>query len=153
MDEDIQLIAANILNWNTKMPLKKNRYFSVWNIIIALVVVIGWLLLNSLIHVVPKNSLTLTRMRVTQSRIIDYYKETGYLPKKLIDLPKKRKDRDLRIVDAWGIPIGYRIENKIVTLESYGQDGLPDGTGMDKDIFITFDPNTSKMLEWHYFSN
>ena len=135
------------------MPLKKNRYFSKRVIIIALVVVIGWLLLNSLTHVIPSDALTKTTMRVIQTRIIDYYKETGYLPKRLIDLPKEWKGRVDRLVDAWGFPICYRIENSIVTLESYGQDGLLAGTGMDEDIFITFDPNTSKMLEWFYSSN
>lgn len=135
------------------MPLNNKRYFSKLNIIIALIVVIFCLLFKLFIHEIPSSALTIARMRVMQSIIIDYYEETGYVPKRINDFPKDVKNRDPRIVDAWGFPIGYRIENTIVTLESYGQDGLLAGTGMDKDIFLTFDPNTSDMLEGFYSSN
>ena len=106
-----------------------------------------WLLMILFVCEVPLDLLTRTNIRRTRVRIRRYYTGTGSLPDKLVDLPPDDANKGNSTADGWGRPIGYRVEGKMVILESLGEDGQPGGKGMDEDILLIFDPKISELLE------
>ena len=109
------------------------------------------LLLNAFVCRIPPDAMTRTRMTVTKVRIVDYYADKGSLPRVLSDLPPGDPNKDNSTDDAWEQPIDYRVNDKKVTLMSLGADGEIGGEGMDQDIIIVFDPETSETIKESLF--
>jgi Type II secretion system (T2SS), protein G len=67
-----------------------------------------------------------------------YAHQNNRLPVDLAAIPEL-PGYDNSTSDAWGRPLHYEInENNTVTLKSYGQDGLPGGSGQNADIVLSF---------------
>ena len=95
----------------------------------------------SLIEEIPPRDLTVTRIGVTEIRIRSYWETHGQLPARLSDLPIL-KGRDNSTIDGWGRAIRYDVAGtSIVTLSSFGADGVAGGEGLNQDIIVTFDVN------------
>jgi len=112
-----------------------------------LVVAVVWIAIIFVVHEVPADALTRTRMRVTQRRILAYYASYSKTPSSLADLPAGDKSVDNNTADAWGRAIDYQVVGDSVALESLGRDGKPGGVGQDQDIVLVFSPAGSEMTE------
>lgn len=100
-----------------------------------------WALLGNVVETIPPRDLTVTRIRVTEVRIRDYWKTHGRLPASLLDLPLL-EGRDNATTDGWGQPIKYDVtEPSTVTLSSVSADHADGGTGLNQDIIVMFDAN------------
>ena len=128
--------------------------------IIALSIVVGILFLAEmcLVETVPPRSLTATRMHMVKRRILRYAREHNRLPPDLSVLPQI-EGYDNSIHDAWGNTLIYEVDAEgMVTLKSFGKDGIAGGTGNDKDIVRSFPSRDSKgqwsdeLVDWTFDS-
>lgn len=84
------------------------------------------------------SDVTISTMTVLRNRLIAFSVEHGRLPLTLDELPP-REGMFGTFDDAWHRRIIYRVlAGEIVDLTSYGRDGLPGGTGEDRDIVRSF---------------
>lgn len=98
-----------------------------------------WNLLSNFIETIPPRDLTITRIRITELRIRDYWDKHGRLPASLSDLPLL-KGRDNTTMDGWGQPIKYSVKGtSIVTLSSLNADWVDSDARFEQDISVTFD--------------
>lgn len=102
---------------------------------------------------VPPTALTHARMQVMKRRIMKFAIAHGSLPNSAEQLPRM-EGYDNGIVDAWGRPIGMRVEGDTVTLTSLGRDGVPGGIGDDTDMIGIFQAKSAtgqwadEVCEW-----
>ena len=89
------------------------------------------------VHVVPKDALTRTDMRVIGFRLDEYVRTHGQLPPNLAAMPSRNGKRN-RITDAWDRPLRDTVEGDTITLASFGADGKPGGSDLDADLSETF---------------
>ena len=90
--------------------------------------------LSCCLHLITPREMTLTSITETFVRIDLYAKQNGQLPATLAVLPE-REGYANRIVDGWGRPLQYHLEEDgVITLVSLGRDGKPGGPGEDADI-------------------
>jgi hypothetical protein len=98
-------------------------------------------------HRIPEGNLTRSRLIGIRHRIFLFIGEQHRLPGSLAALPKLGHF-DNSIVDAWGRSIVYTSDtNGVVSLVSFGSDGVPGGTGDAEDIEDSF-PTKSPEGEW-----
>jgi len=82
--------------------------------------------------------MTDTAIGETFYRIHIYAQENGKIPTSLDSLPK-REGYINRTTDGWDRPLEYRVRpDGIITLTSYGRDGVPGGDGDDADISVSY---------------
>lgn len=85
-----------------------------------------------------------------RERILLREQTSGRVPLNLEDCPPIEGKID-ETRDAWGRPIVYSADAQgIVTLVSYGADGVPGGVGQDADIIGVFatDGDDAALQEW-----
>ena len=83
---------------------------------------------------IPPESLTHAAIQSTMVRIHMYMLDNREYPPDLSVLPE-RKGYDNRVIDGWGRPLLYSVdENGIISVSSLGRDGKPGGEGLDADI-------------------
>jgi hypothetical protein len=89
---------------------------------------------------IPPYDLTVTRIDGTGVRIEKFVALNGRMPRTLSELPSE-PNRDCETTDAWGRPLcwSYDAPAAKFTVWSLGRDGKSGGTGVDEDIYITFD--------------
>jgi hypothetical protein len=90
---------------------------------------------------VSRAELTRSRMAFDRIRILDYAHEHGRLPTELSTLPPLalKPEADHYLEDAWHRKLIYEVDSSgIVTLKSFGKDGVPGGTDEDADILVKF---------------
>ena len=86
---------------------------------------------------VPTSAITPDNMHMMKRRVLRYAHIHDRLPASVAELPViKGYDNDT--LDAWGREIRYEIEGGVVTLTSYGRDGVQGGVGPDADIVAVF---------------
>jgi hypothetical protein len=84
-----------------------------------------------------------------------YRQKAGALPADLADLDIV-KNQEISVnekgqpKDAWGNPFAYQIDGENYVVISYGQDGMPGGTGDDADLRSDQDPDFVKMSLWEF---
>ena len=105
----------------------------------SLVLVVTVIVVACLVDTAPKEAATRTTMWVVKRRILLYARQNNQLPVDLAVIPVLPAYDD-SISDAWGRPLHYQINenNTVVTLKSYGQDGLQGGSGQNADIVLSF---------------
>jgi hypothetical protein len=93
--------------------------------------------LTSCDRITPRE-MTYTAIGETFYRIHLYAEQNGALPTSLKTLPARPGYMN-RITDGWDRPLEYRVQpNGIITLSSYGRDGVPGGKGDDADISVSY---------------
>jgi len=119
-----------------------------WSYIAALVVTSVFVMAAMLfVDRVSPRALTLTRMSVIKNRILLYARQNHSLPPSLFVLPIL-EDKDNKIEDGWGRPLGYAVDDDgVVVLSSLGSDGKMGGTGDAADIIERF-PSKQKDGRW-----
>jgi hypothetical protein len=81
-------------------------------------------------------NMTHTAIDETFARINIYARTDGAVPTSLDALPKGYV---IRTVDGWGRPLQYRVQQDgIITVTSYGRDGVPGGIDDDADISVSY---------------
>lgn len=104
---------------------------------IAVAFWVAFHVLDDFIGVNPKG-LTYTTIIVIKRRTFAYIREHGRAPQKLEQLPTLT-GYDNSISDGWENPIRYSVDTSgVVTVESFGSDGKPGGTGYAEDIIVSF---------------
>ncbi|WP_233501922.1 type II secretion system protein GspG [Acaryochloris thomasi] len=87
---------------------------------------------------IPRSSVTPTAVGETHYRIYLFAKSNHRLPKSLSELPP-RQGYVNSTVDLWGRELIYKTDDAgIITLGSYGQDGIIGGAGDDADILYRY---------------
>jgi len=82
---------------------------------------------------------TTTRMSLVKRRILLFAHQHDRLPTTLTEIPPLGGNFDNSIMDGWGRPIQYEVnDSKTVTLKSFGKDGVPGGVGKNADIVLSF---------------
>lgn len=88
---------------------------------------------------------TVSSIRTTAEIIERDFAQNGILPKDLSAIAQELKDetfpnsrsykitRNNQIIDGWGRPLLYNVDETTYTLRSLGRDGKPGGTGFDFD--------------------
>lgn len=113
-----------------------------------------WFVAAQFTTVVPPASITTMVMEVSKRRILRYAQQHGRLPDALGDtevIPGYGASLD----DGWGAPVLYSVRESSVELRSHGADGLPGGTGDDRDwlgVFVSRAPSgawADEFVEWH----
>lgn len=85
-------------------------------------------------HTITPGEETHTAIGETVYRVHLYIKKHGTIPASLSVLPK-RKGYANRITDAWNRELIYSVnEDGVLTLASYGKDGVAGGIDDDRDI-------------------
>ena len=88
---------------------------------------------------------TRASLRSVNELIMDRIDRGGSPPQSLREISAELRDinfpnSSLKIVkngipvDGWGRPLLYSVHETSYTLQSYGRDGLPGGTGLDRDL-------------------
>ena len=91
-----------------------------------------WNGVSSSATVIRPDEMTVTRVVGFGTQIKEFSQKNGRLPKGFEDLPELR-DRDNAVVDGWGRSLVWQSDGKTVRIISYGRDGMPGGSGLDKD--------------------
>lgn len=93
-------------------------------------------------------------LRTVDEQLADYLEKNGALPQSLRELEPALKDNHFRNsnvkmikkgvpIDGWGRPLLYEVHGTSYTLQSYGRDGVPGGTQLDRDLIPS-----SRSLGW-----
>jgi len=89
-------------------------------------------------HTISPSEMTYSAIGETIYRIHLYAKINGTLPSSLAVLPV-RDNYANRTLDGWNRPIIYKVTpDGVLSLTSLGSDGLPGGTGEEKDIVVRY---------------
>lgn len=93
----------------------------------------------SMIDVISPEDMTRTAIGETFARIEIYARKNNKLPARLTSLPERPGYMN-KITDAWDAPLIYIHDDKtgIVTLMSYGADGVKGGNYKNTDIFASY---------------
>lgn len=106
-------------------------------VILMSIIFLGYYLLKITDPYTPYKK-TITAIGETFTRISIYAETTHKIPYSFDVLPI-RNGYSNRIIDAWGRTLLLKIENdNIMSLVSYGKDGVPGGDGDDADIIISY---------------
>jgi hypothetical protein len=123
----------------TSSESKKTSILSWKNLLRVVVYGFALVMINYSITL-PDHLISQTSMRRLQVRICNYAERVGHPPVWLDKLPPDAPNYGQSLLDAWGQPFGYRVENEMVTLRGLGADGVSGGTGEDEDMYLCFDP-------------
>ena len=110
--------------------------FVIVTVMLAAILYMAWM---------PPYDYTTSTMSVIKRRIIIYAHINNQLPRDLSSLPKI-EGKSNRILDGWGRPILYHIDEKngVVTLKSLGESGDPTCKGSKPCIIRKFRPKTEE---------
>jgi hypothetical protein len=87
---------------------------------------------------VPLDKQTMLTISTTVLQTQRYIREHGSPPPALSAIPERRTDVGA-MKDAWGRELLYDVGmDGVVTIRSYGADGKPGGSGLDRDIICRF---------------
>lgn len=122
--------------------MRMNRRILVTGLIAGIVAVT--FVLFSAVTVISPEDMTRTRLMVLEYRIRQYMKHNK--PETAIDLHSLpiSPGRDHSVVDGWRRLFLCTVEGPVVTLTSYGKDGVPGGLGKNADISYRFDLGTNE---------
>jgi hypothetical protein len=125
--------AARIAQFLREIPMRCRP-----SILIALGLVLSLVLAFAWVCGISPYEMTHTAMVETFVRINQYAEVHRSLPPSLDVLPK-RDGYANRTTDGWNRPLRYRVtSNGVITLQSFGADGKPGGSGENADIVQSY---------------